>query len=55
MQVPYQKNYSTEFSENNRVIVSNLIDDEITLQETNEFKTEDNEYKEDDYNSDVKG
>ena len=39
-------NYSTEFSENNRVIVSNLIDDEITLQETNEFKTEDNEYKE---------
>lgn len=40
-----ETNYSTEFSQDNRIIVSKLVEDEIILEESNEFKTED-EYKE---------
>lgn len=41
-----ETNYPTEFSQNSRIIVSKLVDDEITLEETNGFETENKEYKE---------
>lgn len=41
-----ETNYSTEFSQNTRIVVSKSISDEIILKEQNEFKTIKDEYKE---------